>query len=401
MLRKLTPKSTAMTFAALLLVFTASTFGAVKQQVLHSFTGTPDGSAPVAPLVADKNGNLYGTTWFGGANSMGCLFELSPTQSGWQETVLHSFTGGGDGAYPIAGLIVDQNGNLYGTALEGGSVGVGDVFELAPSQSGWTFTVLYNFHGDDGADPSYGKLVLDKNGALYGATQLGGSSGVGTIFKLTPSQSGWKERVLYSFTDAEVYPYGVVMDGHGNLFGTTPGGGNNLGNVFELAPQQNGEWTFSVLFTFQGGEQGAYLSSGVILDNDGNLYGTTSQGGSSGLGLIFQLVPQNGTWTENVLHVFDYGDGFSPDSLVFDPKGNLFGETENGNMGGYCAYPGCGVLFELSPSGSNWDYSLIFNFDGSDGSGPEGGLLLRSDSLFGTTVAGGSANAGVVFEVAP
>jgi uncharacterized repeat protein (TIGR03803 family) len=209
----------AVIFAAQFLIFTAIAFGSTKHMVLHSFAGTPDGSQSVAPLVADKSGNLYGTTWFGGEYSLGCVFELSRTQSGWQETVLHSFTGGTDGSYPIAGLTIDQAGNLYGTALEGGgSVGVGDVFELSPSQNGWTFSVLYSFHGDDGGDPSYGRLILDKNGAFYGVTQLGGSSGVGTIFKLTPSQSGWTERVLYNFTAGQAYPYGAVMDNLGNLF---------------------------------------------------------------------------------------------------------------------------------------------------------------------------------------
>jgi uncharacterized repeat protein (TIGR03803 family) len=381
-------------------VLAAYVSAAVKEQVLYSFGAAPDGSTPVAPLVMDSEGHLYGTTEYGGQYGKGTVFELLLSHDGWTEKILHDFTGGKDGAYPIAGLTLDKTGNLYGTALEGGSsCGCGIVFEMASSKNTWAFTVLHAFNGTDGADPSYGKLVFDRSGSIYGVTQLGGAAGVGTVFQLTPYKTGWKETVLYNFTDDAVYPYGVIT-WDGRLYGTTPGGGTNFGRIFELSPEKQGSWTFKTLFSFDGGENGAYTSSGLVADPSGNLYGTTFEGGSSGLGLVYQLVPQGEVWKENVLHVFDYGDGDYPDSLTFDSMGNLFGETTNGGPGGNCAYPGCGVIFQLSQAGHDWTYSLVDSFDGSDGSVPEGGLIIDGDgNLYGTTETGGAHNLGVVFEV--
>jgi uncharacterized repeat protein (TIGR03803 family) len=383
-----------------LFLLSACLFASAKEQVLHSFGSPPDGASSVAPLVMDSQGRLYGTTWFGGQYSKGIVFEVLLSHGVWTEKILHQFTGGKDGAYPIAGLILDAGGNLYGTALEGGSAcGCGVVFEMSPSDRGWSYSVLHAFDGAHGSDPSYGRLVLDRNGSLYGATQLGGTAGVGTVFRLTRYKTGWKLTVLYNFTDESVYPYGVMMT-DGRLYGTTPGGGNNLGTVFELSPAKQGPWTYKTLFAFTGGDNGAYAASGVIADPLGNLYGTVSEGGSGGLGLVYQLVLQSSKWKENVLHVFDYGDGYAPDSLVFDSMGDLFGETTGGGPGGACAYPGCGVVFELNRASDDWSYSVLYSFDGSDGSVPQGGLILDGDgNLYGTTEAGGSDNLGVVFEV--
>jgi uncharacterized repeat protein (TIGR03803 family) len=397
-MRRLRSRPTqAIATCVLSLVLMTSALCAAQEQVLHSFAGQPDGAQPMAGLVSDTAGNLFGTTELGGLHNHGTVFELSRSGNAWKAKLVHSFTGGSDGSLPIAGLTIDHTGNLYGTTLEGGSAGVGLVFKLAHSQGAWKETVLHSFKGIDGADPSYGRLVLDKTGALYGTTQLGGTGKAGVVFRVAPSKGKWTETVLYNLTQQEYFSYGVVMDARGHLYGITL---NLNGVVFELTPKQNGQWTHSVVFTLPGGNEGAFPSSGIVLDKKGNIYGTTAEGGPSGQGVVFQLAQQQGKWVENVIHVFDYGDGSSPDSLVFDAKGNLYGETAAGGTGG-CTYPGCGVVFQLSPSNGEWNYSLLHSFQGTDGSVPVGGLILDSDAnLYGATEVGGTNHVGVVFEVA-
>ena len=248
-------------------------------------------------MIFDKAGNLYGTTYTGGMANRGVVFELTPSGSGWTETVLHSFTGSPDGAYPSSGMTFDPAGNLYGTTQSGGcSTGCGTVFELTPSLSGWTETVLYNFRGpNDGVVP-YGGLVLDPAGNLYGTTPYGGAGGGGTVFELTPSNGGWVFGVLYSFvlegtggpTDT------LARSAAGNLYGTVFSGGNfngcsgyGCGSVFELSPSGGG-WIFTSLHEFHDGKDGGNPYAGVILDPAGNLYGTTS-GLLGGDGSVFEI----------------------------------------------------------------------------------------------------------------
>ncbi len=272
------------------------------ETVLYSFTGSPsDGAIPTAGLIADPAGNLFSTTHVGGASGDGTVFKL--TRSG-TETVLHSFTGGGDGAVPIAGLIADAAGNLYGTTFTGGGSGCGGsgcgtVFKL--TRSG-TESVLHSFTGSfgDGAGPDAG-LIADAAGNLYGTTEFGGGSigcrstignGCGTVFKLTPSGT---ETVLYSFTGggdgAEPFA-GLIADAAGNFYGTTSqGGASNDGTVFKLTPSG----TETVLHSFTDGSDGGFPLAGLITDAAGNLYGTTSQGGGgsgcgdSGCGTVFEI----------------------------------------------------------------------------------------------------------------
>lgn len=223
------------------------------EQVLYNFKGGSDGAEPDASLVFDGAGNLYGTTYYGGANGSGTVFELTPSKAGWTETVLHSFTGS-DGALPSAGLILDGGGNLYGTTQAGGAAGFGVVFELSPSRAGWTETVLYSFTGgNDGRGP-VGGVVFDSGGNLYGTTSGGGYPiGGGTVFELTPSGGGWTENILYAFNASNGAPNGsglhagVVFDRAGNLYGTTVFGGTNYwGTIFELTPS-NGNWIETTL----------------------------------------------------------------------------------------------------------------------------------------------------------
>ncbi len=231
--------------------------------------------------------------------------------------VIHTFTGGQDGAYPEAGVTLDNAGNLYGTASGGGLHHDGTVYQLKHTGSAWTFNPLYNFNGDDGASPQ-ARVIFGPNGTLYGTTTYGGTRDDGTVFNLRPSPRActavlcpWTETVLYGFmpgVDGTV-PYGdLVFDQAGNLYGTTEDGGLYAqGTVYELTPSGS-TWTESVLYNFSGsygsGNDGANPASGVIFDNAGNLYGTTSGGGLFGFGTIFQLTPSGPGWKENILYNF-------------------------------------------------------------------------------------------------
>jgi uncharacterized repeat protein (TIGR03803 family) len=328
------------------------------EKVLRSFGNGTDGYAPSAGLIFDAAGNLYGTTQYGGgANAYGTVFELTPAGGGnWTETVLYSFRSGTDGAVPGAGLIFDAAGNLYGTTTAGGPNN-GTVFELTPTTAGgWTEQVLYRFCSQanctDGQYP-YGSLIFDAAGNLYGTTEFGGTYGAGTVFKLTPAAGGgWTETVLYSFgrgTDGASPLVGLIFDVVGNLYGTTTFGGTyGAGTVFELTPTAGGGWTETVLHSFNpnNGTDGFNPYAGLIFDAAGNLYGTTYYGGSYGGGTVFELTPAaGGGWTETVLRSFGNGtDGFWPYAgLIFDHAGNLYGTTEYGGTHNY------GTVFELTP----------------------------------------------------
>ena len=250
--------------------------------MLHSFAGGTDGAYPAAGLVFDKKGNLYGTTKEGGGHN-GTVFKLTPSG---KETVLYNFSGNSDGYYPEAGLILDAKGNFYGTTTLGGGYFGGTVFKVTPSGKE---AVLYRFCSQnnctDGSTP--GGLVFDANGNLYGATNSGGGTNNGTVFKLTPSR---KETVLYSFTGGTdgAFPSGLVLDEKGSLYGTTAqAGANRGGTVFKVAPSTRKE---TVLYSFTGAD-GANPRAGVAFDKQGNLYGTTYYGGTNNNGIVFKLVP--------------------------------------------------------------------------------------------------------------
>jgi uncharacterized repeat protein (TIGR03803 family) len=328
-----------MLVIAITLVLAPAAGAASKYKVLHRFHGA-NGTNPYAGLILDAAGNLYGTTYYGGASGDGTVFKLAPNQDGsWTESVLHSFNRS-DGWSPQAGLIFDAAGNLYGTTVVGGASSDGTVFKLAPNQDGsWTESVLHSFNGSDGWVP-YAGLIFDAAGNLYGTTVEGGDTNVGTVFKLAPNQDGsWTESVLHSFHGSDgAYPYaGLIFDAAGNLYGTTVEGDTNVGTVFKLAPNQDGSWTESVLHSFNG-RNGQYPYAGLIFDAAGNLYGTTYGGGASADGTVFELAPnQDGSWTESMLHSFHGSDGERPRAgLIFDAAGNLYGTTAGG--GGASGY---------------------------------------------------------------
>jgi uncharacterized repeat protein (TIGR03803 family) len=271
------------------------------ETVLYQFKGYPDGDGilPEGDLIFDQAGNLYGTTLQGGdvcgqyQDPCGTVFELTPSENGWIETVLYVFQGGNDGFGPKGGLIFDQSGNLYGTTTRGGSGDRGTVFEMTRSGNQWTETVLLAFLGaNDGSNP-YCSLIFDHSGNLYGATPTGGLNGGGTVFELTPSGGSWKLTVLYSFTGSgDSGPYSnLTMDAAGSLYGTTNGGGAyGGGTVFKLTPSGGG-WTYTDLYDFTGGSDGEQPVSNVIFDSNGNLYGTASSRGAYGNGVVWELTP--------------------------------------------------------------------------------------------------------------
>jgi uncharacterized repeat protein (TIGR03803 family) len=366
------------------------------------------------------------------------------------ETILYDFPDQSSantigGSVPSSGLIFDSRGNLYGTTEWGGAYGPGTVFRLAQKAGGgWTERAVHSFQPLPSGFNPYGGLTMDAAGNLYGVTQRGGDSnacggnGCGTVFELSPTAGGgWAGKFLHRFTGVGMdgaYPNGgLILDGAGNIYGTTSLGGKGMcvqytggpvqgcGTVFELSPKPSGSWTQTIVHTFQGTVLGAPAVdglvplSGLIFDTTGNLYGTTSEGGKYGYGTVFELSPKTGGgWSQKLLHVFNESDtdGYGPDaSVVFDKHGNLYGTTQYGGAG-FCGYEGidfgCGTVFKVSyKSGSGWSETVLHTFlpDPTDGQNPNSSLVLDTHgNLYGTTISGGNNGAspgGTVYEIAP
>ena len=315
----------------------------------------PVGIAPFGGLVMDKSGNLFGTTDGGFDAGTGTVYELSPSSDGhWTSKLLYSFPAyPGDGTVPLAGVILDSAGNLYGTTSSGGAgdfgYGGGTVFELSPSSDGqWKETILYDFQGgNDGVGPA-SPLLFDDQGNLHG-TAGGGSHGDGTIFELSRSAGGaWTEATLHAFDGLDgANPYaGLTSDSSGRLYGTTTNGGtsancqNGCGTVFRLSPNESGTWSLVTLHDFSGGSDGADPYAGLAIDGSGTLYGATVSGGPGGCGTIFGLRKSGAKAFETVS--FDGKNGCQPYSAVtLDGAGNIFGTASEGGVYGY------GVVFEL------------------------------------------------------
>jgi uncharacterized repeat protein (TIGR03803 family) len=397
-----------------------------KETILHTFcskTNCPDGGSPEGPLIADKSGNFYGTTEFGGANGSGTVFELQSTATGWKESVLYNFCSVkdcSDGLEPVAGLTMDASGNLYGTTLFGGSGvgnycedgaegddGCGVVFKLSESKGVWTETVLHAF-GDgnplDGAFP-VGGVVLDAAGNLYGATSEGGDPttcpdvGCGVVYAVSPVSGGWKETVLHYFAlDGAVdgiYPSsGVILDSAGNLYGTTGQCDSSCqGIAYKLATDG---WTEATIYGFPGGADGARPEGGLVFDSAGNLYGTTSLGGAHNAGTVFKLNPKG---QETILHSFSGPpDGDHPlASLIIDSSDNLYGTTQAGGGSTACT-GGCGTFFELKSTGGTEEVRYGFSY--TNGAFPVSTLLLSRGVLYGTAPSS-SKGEGVAYSIVP
>ncbi len=308
---------------------------------LHSFSCCgSDGSEPEAGVILDSQGNLYGTTVEGGAYGEGTVFEVSPTGT---ETILYNFTCGSDGCFPEGQLVIDSDGNLYGTASAAG-LGAGTVFKLVPSTG--VLTTLYSFAGGaDGGLPFSG-LVFDVEGNLYGTTAYGGAYSRGVVYKLTPSGT---ETVLHSFDpngkDGLSPQAGVVLDSKGDLYGTTLlGGKSGVGTVYKVTP--SGKET--ILHSFKGGADGIFPESTLTFDKNGNLYGTTFYGGTFDSGTVFELSKTH----ETVLHSFAPNgiDGQFPEGgVLVDANGDIYGTTSAGGEGGVGCSLGCGTIFKIVP----------------------------------------------------
>lgn len=305
--------------------------------LLYSFAGTGDGAGPLSPPILDKHGNLYGVAEFGGGDcNCGIVYKLS--RKG-KETVLHTFTGQPDGYDPFASPVMDKQGNLYGTTLSGGTF-YGAVYKIAPDG---TETIVHAFGGGDDGDTPYPGLTIGKDGNLYGATSFGGAHGFGTVFKLTPDGT---KTILYSFagsSDVASPSSTPILDRQGNIYGIGRFGGGscNCGAVYKIA----GDGSETLLHSFAGGEDGFSPGYGLTRDKAGNLYGATTEGGSSGCndygcGVVFKLAPDT---TESILYVFHGGkDGSTPDAApIMDALGHLYG-TAN-----YAGAHGFGVVYRL------------------------------------------------------
>jgi uncharacterized repeat protein (TIGR03803 family) len=362
--------------------------------VVHNFTGGSDGGVPYNGFVI--NGKMfYGTTSGGGTSGNGTVFKI--TAKG-VETVLHNFAGGADGSAPWGELIRAKTGILYGTTTAGGASGAGTVYMVKGKKE----TVLYSFAGGtDGAAPEAG-LAIDLSGNLYGTTSAGGTSGNGTVFELSPAKekgASWTENVLYSFgtgSDGATPVGGVSLDASGNLYGTTSLGGNyGYGTVFQLTP--GAVWTENILYNFQNADDGGVPYAGLISDPSGNFYGAATEGGVSGGGTVFELTSSGGNWTFNVLYS-EPGWGISGTfrNVVLDESGNIYASTHcDGDNN-------AGTVYELTPSGGNWNYTLLYTFTGGDdGLYSVSNLVLSQGKLYGTTLYGGENGDGVVYEVTP
>jgi uncharacterized repeat protein (TIGR03803 family) len=408
---------TALVIAAFIACGIAENSALGREMVLHSFHNHP-ANQPIAGLVMDAAGNLYGTTVFGGDkrcfDGCGTVFELAPLAGGgWSYTVIYAFHGGQDGASPAGTLSTDLAGNLNGTTQGGGSNacsgGCGTVFELSPtSNGGWTENVLFRFDGKDGQQP-YAGVVLDAAGNLYGTTFVGGSDncldGCGVAFELSPSGGQWSETILHTFTggsDGEAPVAPMVLDTQGNLYGTTDQGGTgscggaSCGLVFKLTPTGN-DWTETVLYRFKGGkEDGGIPHGALIFDLTGNLYGTTFGGGSNacsdGCGTVFKLTPSGNAWTETVLHRFQGGRDGA------NPYNVALVLDQAGALYGTTVYGGrstcdCGTAFKLTPaSNGKFNRTLLYAFDGKHGANPNAGVILDAMGNIFSTAVGGGSD---------
>jgi uncharacterized repeat protein (TIGR03803 family) len=411
---------------------------APSESVLYSFiAGTNDGGHPYVGLIADKAGNFYGTTVNGGRYSEGTVFELSPplksagASGTWTETPLFIFDGANDGGQPRGDLVMDKQGNLYGTTTQGGDAGEGMVFELSPpSASGgsWTESVVYSFTGGSDGGVPLGGVILDKSGNLLGTGSTGGDLscnyplGCGVVFKLTPNASWsapWTETILHTFVTGDGQtPSGKLLLGKKDyIYGTTQLGGDNAaGTVYKLRrkPSSNGTLNEAVLYSFGGvanSDAGTPLA-GVIQDKKGYLYGTAETGGDNSFGAVFQLTPggSGNPWNENILYSFTGDDGAQPyGNVTFRGKSTLIGTTTGS---GVTASDGTtagkyGTVFMLKDDGTgNWNETVLYNFQGgtADGATPAGKLIVRKGAIYGTSLYGGNGAGkgwGTLFRILP
>jgi uncharacterized repeat protein (TIGR03803 family) len=377
------------------------------------FNLPPSANSPWGSLTMDAAGNLYGTTTLSETES-GTAFELKNSRGSYLFRPLLTFIQP-DGMTPYAGLTFGPGGALYGTTGDGGTYNAGTVYALRPPRTfcravscPWSRTVVYSFGASgDGSFPYLGSLVFDSAGNMYGTTIQGGTFNQGTVFELSRSGGGnWTEKVLYSFaggSDGSAPASGITFDAAGNIYGTTDGGGNSgcgssgCGTVYKLTPSGS-DWTETVLYKFSGATDGYFPVGGVIFDQSGNMYGSAAQGGPNLGGTLFELSPNGGRWIFSLLYAIPqgiFGPGGPTGNLVLDSSGALLGTTiEDGANG-------AGNIFKLTHQGGTWTYTDLHDFtpfDDQDGVEPIGTPIIdAAGNLYGTTSAGGSQDCG--FEI--
>lgn len=384
----------------------AAAWAAGTTKVIYSFAGGADGEYLDTELARDSAGNLYGTSVQGGAYGSGTIFQVTAAGA---HTVLYSFTGGADGGEPYKGVTLGTDGALYGTAVTGGGGvcegGCGVVFKLANSGGTWTQTVIHAFTGSDGSGPG-SPVAFDKHGNMYGTTPTGGAYGVGVVYQLEPDAAGaWRFHVIHTFTGGADGSGGgagrLLVDSAGRLYGVcTVGGITGFGTVYTLG-RPHGQWEFTTLYAFKDQPDGASPYGGLVFDKSGNLYGMTYYAGANDLGTVYELTHANGEWTEQVLYSFQGGsDGAAPISnLVADAAGSLYGTTSDGGS----ASCSCGVIFKMTRGASGWSESVVYRFPGKPrpGFAYNGLVAAPGGALYGATVHGGSSDDGAIYSFTP
>jgi uncharacterized repeat protein (TIGR03803 family) len=366
--------------------------------VLHSFSGA-EGMQPTAGITPAGPGKFYGTASTGGQYGLGSVFKLVQRGSNWVLTPIYSFKNDSDGADPLGPVSVGPDGSLFGTTI-GFNDGQGTLFQLRPSPnfpatplSAWQLTLLHTFTGQngDGDQPVYVQLIFDQAGNIYGTTQYGGYyRWDGTVWEASPSGGGWTESVLASFDLPTNGPLsGVVMDSAGNFYGTTGDGGA----VFEISPSGSG-YTTTILHTFTY-HDGTLAYGGLVMDQAGNLYGGTDDGGN-GCGTVYELSPSGGSWTFQVLHTFQCpGQGIFGEPTL-DAAGNLYGVRQSGGAHDE------GQLFEMMPNNGSWTYVDLHDFTSQEGYFSYGAVVFDANgNIYGTSEAGGLYGHGTVWEFTP
>ncbi|HEX3942511.1 MAG TPA: choice-of-anchor tandem repeat GloVer-containing protein [Rhizomicrobium sp.] len=411
-----------LTIAAATILFALVPLGnatAYTLKTLHNFNET-NGNSPFAGVLEDGAGNLYGTAWGGGKYYSGVVFKMVPNGTKYSYRIIKNFCAKAncaDGQYPYAGVIMDADGDIWGTTAHGGKYGGGVLFELIPGANGWAWKVVHNFgNGNDGNTPIAGLTYRGQQSnelwgegfePAFGTTAYGGKYGRGAVYKLARSGSTWIYTIIHNF-DIGAAPQELAMDSAGNLFGTTNGGGTNGGGLmYKLA---SGTWKETTLHQFcsqNNCADGRGPGGRLWIDNSGNLFGTTTVGGtgsnascpSGGCGTAFEYMPGGGYEVlYNFCSVIDNGtcaDGDNPGAgLVMDSSGALFGTTVSGNPND----PNGGTAFKLVKQGETWQLALI-GFPES----PYAPLAqdFYNGNLYGTTLKGGPYASGTVFELNP
>ena len=389
--------------SAMLLIFAATQSQAQTFTVLHQFTGS-EGATPIAGVTMDRAGNLYGTAYLGGQGfgfcNLGCgtVYQLKRTRTGWLFNPLYFFQGP-DGANPQSRVVFGPDGALYGTAVQGGPHGRGVVFRLRPPATVcravpclWSLTIVHAFEqSNDGSYPGAGDLVFDSAGNIYGTTGDGGDSFGGVVYQLVPSNGSWTENILHNFqggNDGARPDAGVIFDSQGNLYGTTEAGGTTGGGTVYKMTRSGSGWTESVIHSFQNETEGSAPTGGLIFDAAGNLYGATSSGGPGFAGAAYKLTPSGGGWSSEVLYNFTAYVG-SHASLMFGPNGALYGTLGLGDVD----------VFELTQSNGQWTQTGI---NGRTNDSPMGNVIMdAAGNLYTTGSQGGLNQNGVVLQITP